>query len=102
VRVLVATTAAEARDLAAREHPVVVLADHRLAESDPDGLELLQELCGAQRTASAGALITADHSAALAERARESGFPLMRKPIKPAALRALLGALASQRNGAGH
>jgi len=40
--------------------------------------------------------------AALAERAREYGIPLMRKPIKPAALRALLGALASQRNGAGH
>ena len=55
VRVLVATTAAEARDLAAREHPFVVLADHRLAESDPDGLELLQELCGAQRAASAAA-----------------------------------------------
>jgi hypothetical protein len=35
---------------------------------------------------------------ALAERARELGFPLLRKPVKPAALRALLGALAAQRS----
>ena len=102
MRVLTATTTAEARDLAAREHPVVVLADYRLAELEPDGLELLRELCGPERSAAAGALVTADHSAMLSERARESGFPLLRKPLKPAALRALLGALAAQRNGAAH
>jgi PAS domain S-box-containing protein len=102
MRVLTATTTVEARSLAAREHPVVVLADYRLAELEPDGLELLRELCGPDLSAAAGALITADHSAMLSERARESGFPLLRKPLKPAALRALLGALAAQRNGAAH
>jgi PAS domain S-box-containing protein len=102
LRVLTTTAAAEAREIVAREHPVIVLADHRLAESDPDGLELLCELCVAGAAAPAGALLTADHSVTLAERARESGFPLLRKPVKPAALRALLGALASQRNGTAH
>ncbi len=99
MRVLTATRAAEARELAVREKPVLVLADYRLAESDPDGLQLLRELCGPDLTAAAGALITADHSAALSTRARESGFPLLRKPLKPAALRALLSALAGQRSG---
>ena len=102
MRVLTATTAAEARDLAAREHPVVVVADYRLAESDPDGLDLLCELCGPGSSSASGALVTADHSVMLAERARDCGFPLMRKPLKPAALRALLGALAAQRTGAAH
>ena len=38
----------------------------------------------------------------LVERARDHGFPLLRKPVKPAALRALLGALAAQRSGNGN
>jgi Na+/proline symporter/signal transduction histidine kinase len=101
VQVLTAADSATARSLAASETPAVVLADYRLADGDDDGLELLDALCGAGSTAPAGALVTADHSAALAERARELGFTVLRKPVKPAALRALLGALASQRPAAG-
>jgi len=102
VRVITAADIDGARDIAGREHPAVVLADYRLADSGPDGLDLLVELCGSSHAAPPGALVTADHSAALAERARSLGFPLLRKPIKPAALRALLGALAAQRNGGSH
>jgi CheY-like chemotaxis protein/anti-sigma regulatory factor (Ser/Thr protein kinase) len=102
VQVSTATDAAEARSVAAREHPAVVLADYRLSDGDPDGLELLVELCSASNPAIPGALVTADHSPALADRARDHGFPLLRKPVKPAALRALLGALAAQRSGNGH
>jgi hypothetical protein len=80
----------------------VVFADFRLADHGPDGLDLLVELCGQGGQAVRGALVTADHSPALAERARALGFPLLRKPVKPAALRALLGALAAQRGGNGH
>jgi PAS domain S-box-containing protein len=96
VGVLTATDAASARELAARARPVVLLADYRLGKGDPDGLQLLVELCSPDGTTPAGALVTADHSAALAERARELGFPVLRKPVKPGALRALLGALATQ------
>jgi len=102
VRVITAADIDGARDIAGREHPAIVLADYRLADSGPDGLDLLVELCGSSHAAPPGALVTADHSAALAERARSLGFPLLRKPIKPAALRALLGALAAQRNGGSH
>jgi PAS domain S-box-containing protein len=102
VRVVTAIDADEARTVAAREHPSVVLADYRLADRDPEGLDLLAELCGSGQTATPGALVTADHSPALAVRARDLGFPLLRKPVKPGALRALLGALAAQRNGSGH
>jgi CheY-like chemotaxis protein len=99
VHVVTASDIAEARAAALREPPTVVLADFRLADSGPDGLDLLVELCGDSDRATPGALVTADHSPALAERARELGFPLLRKPVKPAALRALLGALAAQRSG---
>lgn len=47
----------------------------------------------------AGGLITADGSAELKQRARLRGVALLHKPVKPAALRALLAALA--RSGAG-
>jgi len=100
IRVLTATTAAEARDVFARECPPLVLADYRLGDGEPDGLRLLEELCGCGQSAASGALVTADHSAELSARTRDSGFPLLRKPIKPAALRALLGALAARRHGA--
>jgi CheY-like chemotaxis protein/anti-sigma regulatory factor (Ser/Thr protein kinase) len=102
VRVVTASDAREARAITAQEQPSVVLADYRLAETDPDGLALLAELCGTGDAATPGALVTADHSPALAERARQLGFPLLRKPVKPAALRALMGALAAQRNGRNH
>ena len=101
VNVVAAGNSADARGMAARERPAVVLADYRLDDGEPDGLDLLAELCAAGGGGVPGALVTADHSAALAERARDLGFPLLRKPVKPAALRALLGALASQRSGAG-
>ena len=101
VRVVTATDSASARRLAACEHPAVVLADYRLADGDDDGLALLLELCRTGAAPPIGALVTADHSAALGERARELGFRLLRKPVKPAALRALMGALASQRPAAG-
>ncbi len=101
VRIVTAGDFEDARRVAAREHPAVVLADFRLSDTGPDGLDLLTELCRAGHDAPPGALVTADHSATLAERARTLGFPLLRKPVKPAALRALLGALAAQRNGNG-
>lgn len=97
LRVLVADGSAEARRLFELDPPDVVLADFRLGEGDCDGLELLQSLRHAGVQPVAGALITADPNPALAEQARSLGYALLRKPVKPAALRALLGALAAQR-----
>ena len=47
----------------------------------------------------AGALITADASDALADEARRRGYALLRKPVRPAALRGLLAALAAGGGG---
>jgi CheY-like chemotaxis protein len=93
LHVLRAVSAHEARTLFARQPPDIVLADYRLGDGECDGLELLQSLRVGGVTPIPGALVTADHSAAVTERARELGYTVLRKPIKPAALRALLGAL---------
>jgi PAS domain S-box-containing protein len=93
VRVLRASTADEARKLFLQHAPDVVLADYRLGEESCDGLELLQSLRVGGVAVTRGALITADHGVALAERASSLGYKVLRKPVKPAALRALLGAL---------
>jgi hypothetical protein len=49
------------------------------------------------------ALITADHGPELSLSARQSGIPILYKPIRPAALRAMLNAFkrkAARRAGA--
>jgi CheY-like chemotaxis protein len=92
VRVLSARTTGEARRLFAQHAPDVVIADYRLDEGDCDGLELLQSLHKGGAPAP-GALVTADHGSAVAARAKDLGYTVLRKPVKPAALRALLGAL---------
>jgi CheY-like chemotaxis protein/anti-sigma regulatory factor (Ser/Thr protein kinase) len=93
VRVLRAGTADEARHEFHAHAPDVVLADYHLGEGDCDGLELLQSLRAGGLLHARGALITADHDGALAVRANALGYKVLRKPVKPAALRALLGAL---------
>ena len=93
LRVLHALSAEEARRVFVQESPDVVLADYRLGDDSCDGLELLQSLRVGGVSQATGALVTADHGVAVAERARALGYTVLRKPVKPAALRALLGAL---------
>ena len=76
-----------------RRGPVdLILADYHLAD-DVDGLQALQQLRAARDPLPPAALITADGSSELKQRARAFGYPLLHKPVKPAALRALLTAL---------
>jgi DNA-binding response OmpR family regulator len=95
VAVIKATDAAEALKLAADVHIDAVLADYHLG-SGTDGLELLQRLQATQKPDLAAALITADHGADVEVLARTAGYPLLYKPLRPAALRALLGAFRSR------
>jgi hypothetical protein len=46
-------------------------------------------------------MITADGSSELKQRARTLGYPLLHKPVRPAALRALLTALVRKQDGKG-
>jgi DNA-binding response OmpR family regulator len=66
-----------------------LLADYHLGDGI-DGIELLQRLSAG--STAAGALISADHDNELQLRARAAGLPLLYKPLRPAALRALLSA----------
>jgi Na+/proline symporter/signal transduction histidine kinase len=70
--------------------PDVLLADYHLG-TEENGLSLLRRLAAGRPAA----LITADHSEELAQQVRDAGFTLLRKPVKPAALRAFLSAQGS-------
>jgi signal transduction histidine kinase len=72
--------------------PDVVIADQHLEDGDLGNL--LIDTVRAHLLRNVPALIvTADTSSALAQAARASGIELMRKPVKPAQLRALLAHL---------
>ena len=73
----------------------LILADYHLGDG-LDGLEALGRLASKLALLPPAALVTADGSTELKQRARALGYPLLHKPVKPAALRALLVALAKR------
>jgi CheY-like chemotaxis protein/anti-sigma regulatory factor (Ser/Thr protein kinase) len=83
--------------LALDTHYDIVLADYHL-QNRPAGLQLLERLVNRaphdQRRA--GALLTADATEKLMLEADQLGFPVLRKPVRPAALRALVAALVER------
>lgn len=84
-------------DLARGEcRPDVVIADYHLdgGGTGVDAIEEIRTVCG---SAIPGLIITADRSPRVAEIVRRHGFHLLRKPIKPAKLRALLSHVLPRR-----
>jgi CheY-like chemotaxis protein len=98
IEALKARNSAEATILCGQSGIDTVLADYHLGDG-VDGIELLRRLCARMSTLSA-ALISADHDADLMLAARHAGFPLLHKPLRPAALRALLSAFRRQSRSA--
>jgi Na+/proline symporter/signal transduction histidine kinase/CheY-like chemotaxis protein len=90
-----ASTLDEALAAARKRRPDLLLVDYHL-DAEQDGLDALGALRSACTPPPPGALITADTSAELAVRARSLGYALLRKPVKPAALRALITQFARQ------
>ena len=90
----VATAACESEALehvaAAGRLPDLVLADLHLGEGRPDGLAVVETLRRHWGRTVPAALVTADREPLLRLRARAQQVELLRKPVKPAALRALL------------
>jgi signal transduction histidine kinase/CheY-like chemotaxis protein len=82
----------EAEQAVRRQRPDLILADFHL-DDEIDGLAALDHLREVCVPPPPGALITADASAELKTRAKEMGYALLRKPVKPAALRALIAQL---------
>ncbi len=87
VSVLCATTVDEALALAG-EKPDMLLADYHLHDR-LDGLDTLDAL-RERLPGVPGALLTADGSDTLKRAARERGYRVLTKPLKPASLRAFL------------
>jgi CheY-like chemotaxis protein len=90
-RVATAASHAEAQAEVARAGrlPDLVLADLHL-DDDSDGLEVVEALRRAWGRTVPAALVTADRDPTLRLRARARQVELLHKPVKPAALRALL------------
>jgi Na+/proline symporter/signal transduction histidine kinase/CheY-like chemotaxis protein len=89
--VVVASSPEQALRAGAKETFDVVLADYHL-HGQPAGLELLEQLARAR----GGALLTAGATDKLIAQAGALGFPVLRKPVRPAALRALIAALVAR------
>jgi signal transduction histidine kinase len=77
--------------------PDLVLVDYHLAD-DRHGLDVMSRLDEALGVRLPAVLITADRSTRLEEATRERGYGLLRKPIKPAALRALISNILKSRS----
>lgn len=76
--------------------PAVILADYHLDEAR-NGIDLMNRLRARFADPIGGILITADQTEPVRNEARASGYRVLHKPLKPAALRALLSRLVSVR-----
>lgn len=98
VEVITASTVDAALEALARE-PHVMLVDYHLHDR-LDGLETLALLRETSAQRLPGVLLTADGRDELKKAAREQGWRLLTKPVKPASLRAFLSAqVVLRRNG---
>ena len=79
--------------------PEVMLADYHLDESR-NGIDLMNRLRARYGRRLPGILITADQTEVVRNEARANGYRILHKPLKPAALRALLNRAASLRGRA--
>jgi CheY-like chemotaxis protein len=81
--------------LAVSRWPVdVILADYHLEQDD--GLVVIEQLRAQAARAVPAVLITADRSRAIQDDAAAKGVAYMRKPVRPAALRATLSFLMTR------
>jgi CheY-like chemotaxis protein len=99
-KVLQAADSAQALQAMAAEGavPDVILADYHLEdETGVDCIDRIRKQAGYDIPAM---LITADRSPAVEQEARGNSLHLLRKPLKPAALRALITRLYQQRQAA--
>jgi signal transduction histidine kinase/CheY-like chemotaxis protein len=76
----------------------VILADYHLHRDD--GLDLIEKLRAMAGRTVPAILITADRSRLVQDRAAELGIQYLRKPVRPAALRAALAQFAAQAQAA--
>jgi signal transduction histidine kinase len=91
-----AASGADWHDALHGDVPDLILADYHLDDGQ-DGLDLVAEICGYLGRIVPAIVISADQSEALHEEATRRGHAILAKPVKPAALRALMTRLLIQR-----
>ncbi len=75
--------------------PSILLVDYHL-DDDVTGIEVIDELREFADMKIPAIIVTADHTQTVREEIRDSGHALLHKPIKPAALRALMSLILSR------
>ncbi len=75
--------------------PSILLVDYHL-DDDVTGIEVIEELREFADAIIPAIIVTADHTQDVREEILESGHALLHKPIKPAALRALMTRILSR------
>lgn len=98
--VLTATDLAGARREIKRHAraPDIILADHHLEDGET-GIASVEALAQELGIRVPAILITADYSEALREAAQARGYPVLHKPLRPAALRALMSEILRRETG---
>jgi CheY-like chemotaxis protein len=81
--------------------PHVVISDYRLSGTET-GIQALGQLRALSPQGWFGVVVTGDIAPEVAEAARRYDYPVMRKPVPPARLRALLAHYAQLRRSAQH
>jgi len=94
---LAETQAQAAQQVLLHGTPDIVLVDYHLNDQS-HGLQVMQHLDGILATRLPAIVITADRSVQLEEEVRAMGYGLLRKPIRPAALRALMTNMLKTKN----
>ena len=75
--------------------PSILLVDYHL-DDGVTGIEVIKELREFADASIPAIIVTADHTQSVRETVRNSGHALLHKPIKPAALRALMSRILSR------
>jgi len=78
--------------------PALLLVDYHL-DNKVTGLDVIAALREAAGVSVPAVILTADHSTEVMQRVREAGHKLLHKPLKPAALRALINRILSRGSG---
>ncbi len=79
--------------------PALLLVDYHL-DDEVTGLEVIAALGEKAGVSLPAAILTADHTDEVAGQVRSAGHTLLHKPVKPAALRALINRILSRRAAA--
>ena len=96
--VTIAQTRSQARAALHRCKPDMVLADYHL--DDGNGIEAVRDLRAQMQTDLPAILVTADRSQTIKTQANRNGLLMLNKPVKPAALRALMAQTRLHRSAA--